>query len=77
MRTTNHLIPKIFECVPFMHVHIPNKGKLDPSAVKCIFMEYSSTQKGYKCCHPPSKKFFILADVTFNESKSYFSTPHL
>ena len=55
MRTINHLIPKIFD-VSFVHVHSPNKGKLDLRAVKCIFIGYSSTQKRYKCYHPPSKK---------------------
>ena len=37
-------------------------------------MGYSSTQKGYKCYHPPSKKFFVSADVTFSESESYFGS---
>ena len=60
MITTNHLILKIFGCVFFMHVHNPNKGKLDPRVIKCIFVGYSSTQKGYKCHHPPSKFFFVL-----------------
>ena len=81
MRTTNHLIPKIFGCVSFVHVHSPNKGKLDPRAVKYIFVGYSSTQKGYKCNHPPSTihhpKFFVLVDVTFNESESYFPASYL
>ena len=34
IRTTNHLIPKIFGYVSFVHVHNPNKGKLDPKAIK-------------------------------------------
>ena len=67
MRPTNHLIPKIFGCVFFVHAHSPNRGKLDPRAVKCIFLGYFSTQKGYKCYHPPSKNFFVLVDVTSNE----------
>ena len=47
IRTTNHLIPKIFECVSFIHVHSDqNKGKLDSRAVKYIFVRYSSTQQG-------------------------------
>ena len=54
MKTTNHLIPKIFGYVSFMQIHSPNRGKLDPRAVKYIFVGYSSTQKGYKCCYLPS-----------------------
>ena len=77
MRTTYHLISKIFMCVSFVHVHSPNKGKLDLRAVKYIFVGYSSTQKGHKCYHPPSNFFFVLMDVTFNESESYFLAPYL
>ena len=33
---------------------------------------YSSTQKGYKCYNPSSKKFYISADVTFTENKPFF-----
>ena len=77
MRTTNHLIPKIFECVSFVHVHSPNKGKLDLRAIKYIFVRYSSTQKGYKCYHPLSKKFFVSTNVIVTESESYFLARYL
>ena len=43
--------------------------------MKCVFVGYSRTQKGYKCFHPPSQKFSISADVPFFESTLYFS-PH-
>jgi hypothetical protein len=41
--------PKVFGCVCFVRDHRPSVEKLDPHAVKCIFVGYSSTQKGYKC----------------------------
>jgi hypothetical protein len=78
LHTTNNLVPRIFGCVSFVHIHCQSRGKLDPRALKCIFVGYSSsTQKGYKCYHPPSKKFYVLADVTFNEQESYFTAPYL
>ena len=40
VKTTNHLIPKIFGCVCFVHIHSSNRGKLDPRAQKCIFIGY-------------------------------------
>ena len=40
-------------------------------------MGYSSTQKGYKCYHPPTKKLYVSANVTFVENKPYFSTFYL
>jgi hypothetical protein len=41
--------PKIFGCTCFVRDHRPSVGKLDPRAVKCIFIGYSTGQKGYKC----------------------------
>ena len=40
-------------------------------------MGYSSTQKGYKCYHPPTKWFFDSIDVIFIETKNYFPNPYL
>ena len=68
--------PKIFRCVSFMHVHNPHRGKLDHRALKCIFIGYSSSQKGYKCYHPPSKRFLVSADVTFVENSPYVYHSH-
>src|ERR1044072_6394809 len=75
--TSNHLVPRIFGCVSFVHVHSGDRGKLDPRALKCVFIGYSSTQKGYKVYHPPSQKFFVSRDVTFLEHESYFHQDHL
>jgi transposase InsO family protein len=43
---------KVFGCIAY--VHVPNKeiSKLDPKAEKCIFIGYSSEQKGYRCFNP-------------------------
>ena len=51
---------KVFGCVSFVHVHKQYRDKFDPRALRCIFLGYSNTQKGYKCYHPPSRKFFYL-----------------
>ena len=77
LHTSNNLVPRIFGCVSFVHVHSQNRGKLDPRALKCVFVGYSATQKGYKCYHPPSKKFYVSMDVTFHEQEPYFSQPYL
>ena len=47
---------KVFGCVCFVHNHAPTREKLDPHAIKCVFVGYSPTQKGYKCYHPPTRK---------------------
>ena len=74
---SNNLIPRIFRSVAFVHVHSQNKGKLDPRALQCIFIGYSSTQKGYKCFHPPTRKFLVLDDVTFIGNESFFQHSYL
>ncbi|KAJ7954112.1 Retrovirus-related Pol polyprotein from transposon TNT 1-94 [Quillaja saponaria] len=69
--------PKVFGCVCFVHKHKKDISKLDPRALKCIFIGYTTTQKGYKCYHPPTRKTYVSMDVTFRESEAYFSSSSL
>lgn len=57
--TSNELIPRVFRCTAF-NVHSQHRGQLNPRAIKCIFLGYSSTQKGYKHYNPSSRKFIFL-----------------
>jgi hypothetical protein len=63
---------KIFGCTCFVHVSTTHRNKLDPRAVKCIFLGYSQTQKGYKCYDSLSKKLYVTRDVRFVEQIPYF-----
>ena len=58
----------VFGCVG------PGLDKLAPRFLRCVFVGYSRTQKGYRCYHPPSRRYFVSVDVTFWESKSYFDS---
>lgn len=69
------LPPKIFGCICFVHAPKHPGGKLDPKARKCVFLGYSPTQKGYKCYDPHSRKMFVSMDVTFWETKPFYSLP--
>ena len=71
-RTSNGLTPKVFGCTAFVHVHSQHREKLDPRAIKCVFLGYSSTPKGYKCYNPSTKIFYIFVNVTFTEKKPFF-----
>ena len=66
------LLPRIFGCTASVHDPSASLTKLDARALRCAFVGYSSLQKGYKCYHLPSRRFFISANVTFAECESFF-----
>jgi len=72
MPSTPNLEPRIFGCVVYVQVYPHQRGKLDPCALRCVFVGYADTQKGYKCFHPPTQTLHITADVTFHESEFYY-----
>ena len=59
---------KVFGCTVYVHIPSQFRSKLDPRAVKCVFMGYASKQKGYKCYDPQTKKFHVSMDVSFFEN---------
>jgi hypothetical protein len=63
---------KVFRCVCYVHNLGSGFGKLDPRATKCVFLGYSTTQKGYRCYSPVLRCYFTSVDVTFVESLPYF-----
>ena len=69
-----NLVAKVFGCIAYIHSH--HAGKLDPRAVKCIFVGYFSTQKGYMCYHPSTKKRFITVDANFDEYNMFYDEDH-
>ena len=65
---------KIFGCTVFVTNNDLHKSKLDPRAQKCVFVGYSSNQKGYKCFDPVTKKYFVTMDVQFFENQLFFKS---
>ncbi|KAM1789243.1 hypothetical protein ACFX11_039423 [Malus domestica] len=65
---------RVFGCVAFVHLHKNQRTKLDPCAIRCIFMGYEIHQKGYRCYHPSSRRMYTTMDVTFSEFEMYYSS---
>jgi hypothetical protein len=47
---------RVFGYITYGHVLDEKKSKLNPKAEKCIFIGYSSEQKGYRCFNPSTRK---------------------
>ena len=74
-RLISSIPPKIFGSPAFVRIESQNRSKLDPKALKCIFIGYPATQKGYKCYCPSTRKFYASMDVTFFEKQPYYPNP--
>lgn len=67
-----NLPPKIIGCLCYVHVHSLHRDKLDPRALKCVFLGYPHLKKDISV-------FILLRvrhvsmDVEFCEQESYFS----
>jgi hypothetical protein len=64
---------RVFGYIAYVHVHEEKRSKLDPKAEKCIFIGYSSKQKGYRCFNPSTRKLQVSRDVVFDEMASWYS----
>jgi hypothetical protein len=57
--TIPNLSPKVFGCVAFVHLHKGLRPKLEPRALRCVFVGYALHQKGYRCYHPLLASFML------------------
>ncbi|KAA0041222.1 vacuolar protein sorting-associated protein 26A-like [Cucumis melo var. makuwa] len=68
--TAVHLINRM----PSHILHLQNP-------LECLKESYPFTclvsERGYKCFHPSSRKYFVTMDVTFCEDRPYFPVSHL
>lgn len=46
--------------------------KFDHKAIRVMFFSYSTTQKGYKCLDPKTRKWYVYRDITFVKYMSFF-----
>lgn len=68
------LQPQIFVCTVYVHISKTTRTKLDPFAIKWVFIEYGVHKKGYRCLDPVSSRIYttslILAQKINTSSKT-------
>ena len=74
VRLKTNLSIKIFGCVAYVHNPTYKKNKWSHKALKCVFLGYSTTQKGYKVYHPITRKYIVSKDVLFDEKTLYYTS---
>ncbi|KAG7599419.1 Integrase catalytic core [Arabidopsis suecica] len=62
---------RVFGCVCFVLVPGEQRNKLDAKSIRCMFLGYSTTQKGYKCFDPTHNRTYVSRDVKFLEDQGY------
>ena len=74
VRLKTDLPIKIFGCVVYVHNPTYKKNKWSHKALKCVFLGYSTTQKGYKVYHPITRKYIVSKDMFFDEKQLYYTS---
>ncbi|KAF2306641.1 hypothetical protein GH714_020006 [Hevea brasiliensis] len=72
LRSVLMLPHRVFGCVAFVHLQKNQRTKLDPCAIRCVFLGYGLHKKGYRCFDPIINRTYTSMDVTFLEFESFF-----
>ncbi|KAJ3705308.1 hypothetical protein LUZ61_009013 [Rhynchospora tenuis] len=64
---------KVVGCLCFPHTKAYNTHKLQLRAMPCVFLGYSTAQKGYRCLHVDTNRIFVSRNVKFDEQVFSFA----
>jgi hypothetical protein len=67
---------RIFGSTAYCHIPREKRTKLDPKAIRTIFVGYDSQSKAYRCYCPLRKKILLSRDVLFDETEIGNFLPH-
>lgn len=63
---------RVFGCICFVLRPGELRDKLEAKSTKCMFLGYSTTQKGYKCYDFSKNRTIVSRDVKFIEHQGYY-----
>ncbi|XP_013614818.1 PREDICTED: uncharacterized protein LOC106321044 [Brassica oleracea var. oleracea] len=63
---------RIFGCLCFVLRPKELRNKLEATSTRAMFVGYSTTQKGYKCYDPTTRRVLVSRDVKFIEAKGIY-----
>ncbi|KAL0746003.1 hypothetical protein Bca101_101497 [Brassica carinata] len=63
---------RVFGCISYVLIPGEIRNKLEAKSIKAMMIGYSTTQKGYKCFVPETRRVLVSRDVKFFEEKSYY-----
>lgn len=66
---------RTFGSIAYVHIPKPERKKLDRKSIRCVFVGYSDTQKGYRFWDPASRTVKISRDATFDEHHRLVDVP--
>ena len=72
VRLKTGLPVRVFGCIAYVHNSTHKQNKLSAKAIKCVFIGYSTTQKGYKLYHPITRRYIVQKDVVFDEDNFFY-----
>lgn len=72
-RQPDYTFLRVLGCLCFPYLRPYNDHKLQFQSLPCVFLGYYQTQKGYKCLHIPTNRFYISRHVRFDESQFPFA----
>ena len=71
----HELPPRVFRCTMYVHLPSRSRNKLEPRAIKCVFVGYGTSQKGYRCFDPLHNRMYTTMDCEFFETTFYYNQP--
>ena len=63
---------RVFGCLCYVLQTGDHRNKLEARSTKAVFIGYSTTQKGYKCYSPETRRVLVSREVKFVESRGYY-----